>query len=117
VDYDPKWSKVMKWVDDPGDIAGDVVTFIDDVRMTGHSKENCHQVHRQFSSRVQWLGMQDAPRKFRPPSHTKAGAWTGAIFKIEPDTISKSVSQEKWEKGKAIVEVSDVLCRIEDLAS
>lgn len=111
-DYDPKWPKVMKWVDDPGDTAGDVVTFIDDVRMTGHSKENCHQVHRQFSSRVQWLGMQDAPRKFRPPSQTKAGAWTGTIFKIEPDTTSKSVSQEKWEKGKAIVERLDGLCRI-----
>ena len=110
-DYDPKWPKVMKWVEDPGDLAGDVVTFIDDVRVTGHSKENCHQVHRQFCSRIQWLGMQDAPRKFRPPSQTQAGAWTGTIFKIDQNLISKSVTQEKWEKGKDMVEKLWHLCQ------
>lgn len=108
--YDPSLPKVMKWRNtDPddleagGSIAGDVVTFVDDVRITGFSKENCHAVHRQFASRIQYLGMQDAPRKFRPPSQAHAGAWTGTIFKIENPIISKSVSQEKWEKGKRIV--------------
>lgn len=78
--YDHLLPKVMKWIDnvqrnhqvaiggDPGAIAGDVITFVDDVRMVGHSKENCHAVHRQSTSRMQYHGMQDAPRKFRPPS-------------------------------------------------
>ncbi|KAI2494743.1 hypothetical protein MHU86_19780 [Fragilaria crotonensis] len=34
----------------------------------------------------------------------QAGAWTGTIFKITPSSISKSVAQEKWEKGKSMVE-------------
>jgi hypothetical protein len=93
----------MKWRSTLGVVAGDVITFIDDVRITGYSKENCHEVHRQFASRIQYLGMQDAPRKFRPPSQKNAGAWTGTIFRISSGRITKSVSQEKWEKGKAII--------------
>ena len=106
-EYDPLLPKVMKWNDlaneGRGAVSGDVVTFVDDVRISGFSKENCHEVHRRFSSRIQYLGMQDAPRKFRPPSQTQAGAWTGTIFRIDPDVISKSVSQEKWDRGRAIV--------------
>ena len=108
-EYDPAFPKVMKWRDGVsgsgnGEIAGDVVTFIDDVRITGYSKENCHAVRRQFAGRIQYLGMQDAPRKFRPPSQMSAGAWTGTVFKVGASLITKSVSQEKWEKGKRIVE-------------
>ena len=104
--YDPGAPKVMKWNDsafqDRGAVAGDVVTFIDDGRLTGFSKENCHEVHRRFASRVQYLaGMQDAPRKFRPPSQGKAGAWTGTIFKVTKDQITKT--QEKWDRGRAMI--------------
>jgi hypothetical protein len=53
---------------------------------------------------MQYLGIQDAPRKFRPPSQDQAGAWTGTIFKVTQKVITKSVSQEKWEKGRKIVE-------------
>ena len=107
--YDPAFPKVMKWRDgelnsEGGHIAGDVVTFIDDVRITGYSKENCHAVRRQFASRIQYLGMQDAPRKFRPPSQGNAGAWTGTVFKVGLTMITKSVTQEKWDKGRKIVE-------------
>ncbi|KAI2503870.1 hypothetical protein MHU86_10595 [Fragilaria crotonensis] len=101
--FDPMLPKVMKWKSELGVVAGDVLTFVDDVRITGYSKENCHEVHRQFASRIQYLGMQDAPRKFRPPSQSQAGAWTGTIFKITSQSISKSVSQEKWEKGKMMI--------------
>jgi hypothetical protein len=101
--YDPCLPKVMKWNDNAQAVAGDVGTFIDDGRLCGHSKENCHAVHRRFASRFQYLGTQDAPRKYRPPSQNSAGAWTGCIFKIESSTISKTVSQAKWDKGKEIV--------------
>ena len=77
--YDPRWPKVMKWNDtankgSSGTVAGDVITFVDDVQIVGFSKENCRMVHRQFTTRMQFLGMQDAPRKFRPPSQSGAGA-------------------------------------------
>jgi hypothetical protein len=37
--YDPFLPKVMKW---SKAVAGDVITFVDDVRIVGYSKENCH---------------------------------------------------------------------------
>ena len=106
--YDPSKPKVMKWKNsqnetEEGHVAGDVVTFVDDVRVTGYSKSNCWDVYRQLASRVQYLGMQNAPRKFRPPSQTNAGAWTGTIFRIKTDHITKSVTQEKWDKGKEMI--------------
>ena len=108
-EYDPAYPKVMKWRDgskglEDGHVAGDVVTFVDDVRVTGYSKSNCWEAYHQFASRVQYLGMQNAPRKFRAPSQLDAGAWTGTIFKIGVDHITKSVSQEKWDKGREMIE-------------
>lgn len=112
--YDPSLPKVMKWSEAAGngrgEVAGDVITFVDDVRIVGYSKENCHQVHRQFTSRMQFLGFQDAPRKFRPPSQMGCGAWTGTIFRVSPDSITKTVSQEKWEKGLSILSSLAVSC-------
>ena len=107
--YDPAFQKVMKWRDGPkgiqdGQVAGDVVTLVDDVRVTGYSKANCWDVYHQFASRVQYLRMQNAPRKFRAPSQADAGAWTGTILRIFSDHITKSVSQEKWDKGREMIE-------------
>ena len=103
-EYDPSLPKVMKWNTLTHSIAGDVITFVDDGRVTGSSKESCHRVHRQFASRIQYLGVQDAPRKFRPPSHTNAGAWTGTVFKVTPTSIVKTVTVEKWSKCKALIQ-------------
>ena len=120
-DYDPRLPKVMKWDDGgrdgsgsgikSGNMAEDFLTFIDDCRLIGSSMEHCNKVHRQFTGRVQFLGMQDAPRKFRPPSQTQAGAWTGTIFRIGKEAITKSVSQAKWDKGRGIVLALNTKCQ------
>ena len=101
-EFDPLLPKAMKWRSEVGVVAGDVV---DDVRITGYSKENCRNVHRQFARRIQYLRMQDAPCKFRPPSQAHAGAWTGTIFNIDSAVISRSVSREKCDKGKALIDL------------
>ena len=103
VTYDTLLPKVVKWNSKRATQGGDVITFVDDVRIVGSSKEHCRSVHRQFMSRMQYLGIQDAPRKYRPPSQDQAGAWTGTIFKVTKESITKSVSLEKWEKGKEII--------------
>ena len=51
-----------------------------------------------------------APRTFRAPSQVQVCAWTGTIFKITRDEISKSVTQEKWDKGKEMIERLRKLC-------
>ena len=100
--YNPSLPRVMKWNDIASAIAGDVVTFVDDLRASGYSFENGWQVARQIASRLQYLGIQDAPRKRRPSSQ-KPGAWAGAVFQIDPDKIIKTVTQEKWDKARRII--------------
>jgi hypothetical protein len=100
--YDPSLPTVMKWNEIAERIAGDLVGFVDDLRFTGFSIENAWAVARHVLSRLQYLGIQDAPRKRRPPSQSP-GAWAGAIFKITPEKISISVSQSKWDRGRKMV--------------
>jgi hypothetical protein len=100
--YNPSLPMVMKWNEIAGRIAGDIVGFVDDLRLTGFSIENAWAVARHILAQMQYLGIQDAPRKRRLPSQTP-GAWAGAIFKIMPEKILVSVSQSKWEKGREMV--------------
>ena len=102
-DFDPRLPWVYRWDDQIGKIAASICSFVDDYRITGHSVENAWQAAWQVASRLQFLGLQDAPRKRRPPSQ-EPGAWAGSIFRISPDRVAKSVTQEKWEKGKQIVD-------------
>jgi hypothetical protein len=101
--YDPRLPRVMKWCLRVCRIAGDICQFIDDERGSGHSLENAWQVHRQYISKQQYLGIQDAPRKTRPPSQDCCGAWAGTVIKITPDRITRSVTQAKWDKGRETV--------------
>ncbi|KAL7558570.1 hypothetical protein ACA910_013096 [Epithemia clementina (nom. ined.)] len=101
--YDSTLPWIIRWNVEANALAGDVVTFVDDLRATGHSIENAWQVGRRVASQLQWLGLQDAPRKCRPPSQTP-GAWAGSVFKISKLHICKTTTQEKWENGNARLE-------------
>jgi hypothetical protein len=105
VSFDPTLPWVMKWNNAENQMAGDVVTFIDDLRATGYNSESAWQVARQVASRMQYgyLDIQDAPRK-RRPSTQKPGAWAGGVFQVSPNKIAKTVTQEKWDKAKTIVD-------------
>jgi hypothetical protein len=48
---------------------------------------------------VQYLGIQDAPRKRR----VDGGAWAGAIMSTDKGRITKTTSQEKWDKAKSYI--------------
>jgi hypothetical protein len=55
------------------------------------------------ASGLQRLGIQDAPRKRRPPIR-KTGAWAGALFSTTDGKISQSVTAAKWQKGQDSVQ-------------
>jgi hypothetical protein len=99
-DFDPTMPRVMKWDELIKNIAGDIVAFVDDLRASGHSVERAWAISRQVVARLQYLGLQDAPRKRRPPVRTP-GAWAGSIFTTTENTVLQSISQEKWDKVKA----------------
>jgi hypothetical protein len=107
--FDPTLPRVMKWDLDIDNIAGDLLTFVDDLRASGCDEETAWRIARQVASRLQYLGIQDAPRKRRPPTR-KTGAWAGAIFATDNGKVTQTVSQEKWEKGKGqILELQESL--------
>jgi hypothetical protein len=101
VDYCPDKPWLMKTRAD-GKIASDVVTYIDDLRTIGSSEELCQEVTRRVASVVNYLGMQDAPRKRRPASKTP-GAWAGSVVSVHEDGVYVSVSQERWDKTRRIL--------------
>ena len=100
--YDPTYPRVMKWNLATDSIAGDVLAFVDDLRMSGMDEEQAWQVARQIVSRLQYLGIQDAPRK-RRPSVRDPGAWAGGIFSTTKGKVTKKVSQEKWDKARRLI--------------
>jgi hypothetical protein len=79
--FDPRRPWVSKRRDD-GCIANDFLDYIDDVRPTGNgltkeeAEEETHQATRRIASVINYLGMQDAPHKRRPPpSKTRCLEW------------------------------------------
>jgi hypothetical protein len=97
--FDPTMPRVMKWDEQIQNIAGDVVAFVDDLRASGHSVERAWAISRQVVSRLQYLGLQDAPRKRRPPVRTP-GAWAGSIFTTTDKEVFQSIDQSKWDRVK-----------------
>jgi hypothetical protein len=65
--YEPTMSRAMKWDTMIKNIPGDIVALVDDLRSSGHSVERSWAIARQVLSRLQYFGLQDAPRKRRPP--------------------------------------------------
>jgi hypothetical protein len=50
--------------------------------------------------RLQFLGIQDAPRKLPPPVQTP-GAWVGCISPTSDDCIRQTVAQSKRDRAKS----------------
>jgi hypothetical protein len=107
--YDPTLPRVMKWDKSIKNIAGDIVAFVDDLPASGHFVERTWAISRQIVSRLQYLGLQDASRKRRPPVRTP-GAWVGSVFITTDTKVLQTVAQSKWDKAKAqIAELLGIL--------
>jgi hypothetical protein len=74
-DYDPSKSWVRKLRSD-GRLAADLQIYFDDFRTTGPTEADCWRASQRVSSVLRSLGIQDTPRKRRPPS-LEPGAWAG----------------------------------------
>ena len=99
-DYDPTlpWlSKMQK-----GEEANDVIPYMDDGRPHGGSEKGCRSAGKQTSKITQYLGQQDASRKYRPPSQ-QPGPWCGAFMAAKNGSLWVYVSDDKWRKAKAYI--------------
>ena len=100
--YNPILPWVYKWNTKLECIAGEIFIYVDDIRPTGKDDSHCERVCHRTASRSNYLGQQDAPRKRRPPSQ-QPGLWSGSLVKTNNSNIFISTSQEKWNKGRAII--------------
>jgi len=106
---DPQYTPSKPWVykerqkdTNSAVIANDLVTYVDDVRTSGCSYEECRQVSRRVASVANYLGLQDAARKRRDPN-TSPGPWAGSIVHTDREKVEVSVSQERWNKAKGMI--------------
>ena len=76
--------------------------YIDDGRVTRHSRELCWEAGRRFASVCSKGGVHDAARKTASPSW-EPGPWTDTVCHTSGGEIIGTVSQEEWGKTKALV--------------
>jgi len=103
--YDPRlpWvSKVRTDMERKDSLAALLVSYVDDLRVTGVSEEQCWMIMHHISSRLGYLGLQFAARKSRPPSLTP-GPWAGSVVHTARNQGCVSCTQEKWVKAQNIV--------------
>jgi hypothetical protein len=103
-------------VRDDGQLACDFVTYVDDTRTSGNSREEARLVSRAVASRMNWLGIQEAARKRRAPCQDP-GPWAGSVVHVlEDGAVTVSVTPERWSKAWDIVRwISDGVHSGEDL--
>ena len=99
-EYDPRKPWVYKRRFD-GRIAGDLIVYIDDLRLSCPDLILLWEAVQQVASRLNFLGMQHAARKLRDLSHTP-GPWAGSVVSTEGGVFLLT-SQEKWDKTRKIL--------------
>jgi hypothetical protein len=97
-DYDPTRPRLYKirW---DGNIAGDLIIYIDDVRVVANSLLEAWKASSKVAKTCAWLGLQDSARKRREPSK-EPGAWAGTVMWATAVDVKKMVTQERWDKTK-----------------
>ena len=101
-EYDPTMPWVYKWDELNGRLASHFSCYIDDIRGMGGTEGVCRRATQCVASWINYLGQQDAPQKWRPPSRTP-GAWAGAMCLSKEDGLYVTCTQKKWNKAKAII--------------
>jgi len=107
--YVPTLPCVSKVVTATGRIAGDVGTYVDDLRPVGSTRAHCWAVAHRISTILCYLGIQDALRK-RTALSLRAGAWAGTLVHTDKQEVAVSVTQEKWDRAQAyLYEIQTIL--------
>ena len=115
-EYRPDLPWVSKVREEDGKVAADKVVFVDDARTSGNGQKEAWQATRRVGSKLTYLGLQDASRKRRRVSSTP-GAWAGCVvWTSREQGVFSLVSNEKWDKTKALVAELDEMIQLQQEA-
>lgn len=98
--YNPTKPVVYKAKAD-GSLAGDVLVYIDDLRGTGLTEVEGWNGIQQVAKRLNFLGIQNAARKFRTILQ-EPGPWAGSMV-YTSEGVHVLISKDKWSKTKKIL--------------
>ncbi len=96
------WASKTKLVNEVKTLAALLVTYVDDMRTSAVSEEDCWKVIHHVSSRMSYLGIQFAARKTQTPS-SSPGPWAGLVVIASGEGVGVCVTQEKWDKNKKLI--------------
>lgn len=99
--YDPSKPRMSRMRADSL-LASLILCYVDDMRAAAAGEDLCWEAMHTFSSKAAYLGIQIATRKTRPPSQSP-GPWAGSVVVSQDAGVGVKVSQDKWEKTKAIL--------------
>ena len=83
-------------------VANELEAYVDDIRIIGFSEESCRLAGARTSKIFQYLGQQDAARKYRPPFKVP-GPWCGSFVACFREAVWIYVSQAKWDKVREFI--------------
>ena len=72
---------------------------MDNNRINSASEELAWKASSSLAKGLCWLGLQDAARKHQKASQ-RPGAWAGAVIASDGNTVTNSVTQERWENNR-----------------
>jgi hypothetical protein len=90
---------VFKVRKEDGRVSADLFIYIDNFRPTAPSEQECWQASRKAGSTLNFLVLQESPRKYRPGSMTP-GPWAGSMAYTNDEEVRVLIAKKKLEKGK-----------------
>ena len=76
-----------------------MVIYVDDITVIACPEDMAWFTSSRVAKRLCWLVLQDAARKRRRSSRNP-GAWAGSVVSTYRDLVTKSVTQESWDKTR-----------------
>jgi hypothetical protein len=100
--YDPSKTWVYKERECDGKISSYCLVYVDDLRPTGPSEEECWRSTRRVGCPLNHHGLQDATWKRRPAAQD-GGPWAGTAVHTTNDGVSVMVAEKRWIKTLKII--------------
>jgi hypothetical protein len=101
-DYSPGKPRIYRTKVNSDKIAALILSYVDDMRAADGTEDDCWKTMHQVATILNYLGIQVATRKTRPPTR-HPGAWAGSTVISDANGVGVKATQEKWDKTKSIL--------------